>query len=145
MEHNSFRSSFFCLTFNKVKIKLNINEIKIKIDFNIVKVYYKYQVERRFLYMDNIPAWLSEMDEQELDFIKLFLISSGSLKELAKHYEITYPTIRLRLDRLIQKIEITEKEKSDDLISLVKELTLQDKLDLTTAKQLIDAYQKEKK
>ena len=94
--------------------------------------------------MDRIPAWLSEMDEKELNFIKFFLLASGSLKELAKKYEITYPTIRLRLDRLIQKIEMAEAQPSDDLISLVKELTLQDKLDLDTAKQLIETYQKEK-
>ncbi|NLJ93901.1 MAG: DUF2089 domain-containing protein [Clostridiaceae bacterium] len=94
--------------------------------------------------MDNIPAWLLELDEKELDFVKLFVLSSGSLKELANHYEITYPTLRLRLDRLIQKIEIAEQKTSDDLVSLVKELTLQDKLDLETAKQIINTYQKEK-
>lgn len=92
---------------------------------------------------NQIPAWLSELETEELDFIKLFILASGSLKELAAHYDITYPTIRLRLDRLIQKIEVTENQQPGNMISLIKELTLQDKLDLDTAKQLIEAYQQE--
>ncbi len=93
--------------------------------------------------INKIPAWLSELETEELDFIKLFVLASGSLKELAEHYEITYPTIRLRLDRLIQKIELAEQQQPGDMISLIKELTLQNKLDLDTAKQLIDTYQRE--
>lgn len=92
---------------------------------------------------DKVPIWLAELTENELEFIKLFVLASGSLKELAKHYEITYPTIRLKLDRLIQKIEITEQQQPSNMIDLIKELTLQDKLDLETAKQLMDAYENE--
>lgn len=93
--------------------------------------------------IDKIPIWLAELNENELEFIKLFVLASGSLKELAKHYKITYPTIRLKLDRLIQKIEITEQRQPGNLIDLIKELTLQNKLDLDTAKQLLDAYENE--
>ena len=31
----------------------------------------------------------------------------GKLKEIAKQYSVTYPTVRLRLDKLIQKIQMT--------------------------------------
>ncbi|MGI6579285.1 MAG: DUF2089 family protein [Saccharofermentanales bacterium] len=92
---------------------------------------------------DRFPIWLTELSEEDLEFIKLFVLASGSLKELAKHYEITYPTIRLKLDRLIQKIEISDQHQPDSLIDLIKELTLQNKLDLDTAKQLIEMYEKE--
>jgi len=37
------------------------------------------------------------------------LLVSGSLKDLAGRYGVSYPTVRLRLDRLIQKIEIFER------------------------------------
>lgn len=83
---------------------------------------------------DRFPIWLTELSAEDLEFIKLFVLASGSLKELAKHYEITYPTIRLKLDRLIQKIEISDQHQPDSLIDLIKELTLQNKLDLDTAK-----------
>jgi hypothetical protein len=36
-------------------------------------------------------------------------MTSGSLKDLAARYGVSYPTVRLRLDRLIQKIEVFEK------------------------------------
>lgn len=93
--------------------------------------------------MEKLPGWLTELDGDELEFIKFFILASGSLKELAQIYNITYPTIRLRLDRLIQKIEAADKQKPSNLVNLIKELTLQDKLDLDTATQLIKAYRKE--
>ncbi|HHT24240.1 MAG TPA: DUF2089 domain-containing protein [Clostridiaceae bacterium] len=93
--------------------------------------------------IDQIPRWLTELSEDELHFIKLFVLASGSLKELAKHYEITYPTIRLKLDRLIHKIEISDQHQPSGMIDLIKELTLQNKLDLATAKQLLEMYEKE--
>ncbi|HZJ68516.1 MAG TPA: DUF2089 family protein [Candidatus Eisenbacteria bacterium] len=94
---------------------------------------------------DNIPNWLTELAEDELEFIKLFVLTSGSLKELAEHYQITYPTIRLRLDRLIQKIKFSEQQEPNNMIELIKELTLQDKLDLATAKRLLEAHENERK
>lgn len=93
--------------------------------------------------MEKLPGWLTELETNDLEFIKLFILASGSLKELAKIYDITYPTIRLRLDRLIQKIETADRRTPANLVDLIKELTLQDKLDLDTAKQLIKAYREE--
>ena len=49
------------------------------------------------------PAWLVAMGPDDLQFVKRFLLASGSLKDLARQYEVSYPTIRSRLDRLIAK------------------------------------------
>ena len=38
-----------------------------------------------------------------------FLLSSGTLKQLATEYGISYPTIRLRLDRLIEKVRLIDE------------------------------------
>lgn len=89
-----------------------------------------------------IPEWLSGLEDEDLSFIKKFILSSGSLKEMAKEYGVTYPTVRLRLDRLIQKIKIGESSESDPYISLVKRLAINDKLDFDTAKLLISEYKK---
>ncbi len=92
-----------------------------------------------------IPLWLENLEEEEeWEFIRKFILSSGSLKEMAGIYGVTYPTMRLRLDRLIEKIRLQEKEESDDYVLLIKRLALNDKLDFDTAKILIDNYRKEK-
>ncbi len=102
--------------------------------------------------MDNIPKWLENLDDEDINFIKKFILSSGSLKEVASIYNVTYPTVRLRLDKLIQKIElndktpsepyINDKTPSEPYISLIKQLALKDKLDFETAKLLINEYKK---
>ena len=56
--------------------------------------------------LNSLPKWLTNLEEEDLNFIKKFILSSGSLKEVAKLYEVTYTTVRLRLDKLIQKIKI---------------------------------------
>ena len=93
---------------------------------------------------ETLPDWLAGLDEEDLGFIKKFLLSSGSLKEVAQLYGVTYPTVRLRLDRLIQKIRLTETAEADPYVSLVKRLAVDDKLDFETAKLLIDTYRKTK-
>lgn len=94
--------------------------------------------------MATMPAWLAELDEEDLAFVKKFLLASGSLKEVAALYGVSYPTVRLRLDRLIQKIRLTETAEADSYVSLVKRLAVDDKLDFDTAKLLITEYRKAK-
>ena len=94
--------------------------------------------------MATLPAWMSELDTEDLEFTKKFLLSSGSLKEVAALYGVSYPTVRLRLDRLIQKIRLSETAEADPYVSLVKRLAVDDRLDFETAKILITEYRKTK-
>ncbi|HEU2584004.1 TPA: DUF2089 family protein [Streptococcus pneumoniae] len=94
--------------------------------------------------MEIVPEWMANLDDEDLSFIKNFILSSGSLKEIAKQYEVTYPTVRLRLDRLIQKIQISEDNANEPYISLIKRLAVNDKLDFETAKILVSEYKKMK-
>ena len=64
---------------------------------------------------------------------------------MASIYGVTYPTVRLRLDKLIQKIKIGEDNANDPYIALVKRMAVNDKLDFDTAKLLINEYKKVKK
>jgi len=117
-------------------------KIKIYIDFNNIKCYFNNvkggeDVER-------IPDWIMQLEEEDLAFIKNFVLASGSLKEIAGIYGVTYPTVRLRLDKLIQKIQLTEQKEQEPYVRLIKELAMDDKLDFDTAKLLITAYRKEK-
>ena len=95
--------------------------------------------------VDVVPGWMANLEGEDVAFIKRFLLASGSLKEVARQYGVTYPTVRLRLDRLIQKIEAADEGESDPYVALVKQLALQDKLEFDTAKLLIRAYQETKK
>ncbi len=91
-----------------------------------------------------VPGWMQGLDDEDISFIKKFLLASGSLKEIATQYGVTYPTVRLRLDRLIQKITLSEDTENDRYIALIKRLAIDDKLDFDTAKLLINEYRKEK-
>ncbi len=95
--------------------------------------------------IDVIPDWLTALDDEDISFVKKFILSSGSLKEIASVYGVTYPTVRLRLDRLIQKIQISEDTSNDPYISLIKRLAVNEKLDFDTAKILISEYKKIRK
>lgn len=95
--------------------------------------------------MTTMPPWMADLDEQDLTFVKRFLLASGSLKEVASQYGVSYPTVRLRLDRLIQKIRLSDTAEADPYVSLVKLLAVDDKLDFDTAKVLIAAYRETQK
>lgn len=56
-------------------------------------------------------TWLDYLSDEDLAFIKRFILCSGSLKDLAATYGISYPTIRLRLDRLIAKIQVVDEQQ----------------------------------
>ena len=60
------------------------------------------------------PTWLVALSDDDLLFLKRFLMSSGSLKKLAGVYGVTYPTIRSRLDKLIDRVNAVEATASDD-------------------------------
>jgi len=92
--------------------------------------------------IDHVPEWMISFEDEDTVFIKKFLLASGSLKEMAQQYGVTYPTVRLRLDKLIQKIQISEDTTNDPFVGLLKRLAVADKLDFDTAKILISEYKK---
>lgn len=61
-----------------------------------------------------LPVWLEQLDDEDLQFLRRFLLASGSLKDLAAEYGISYPTVRSRLDRLIAKVQAAEDPRATD-------------------------------
>ncbi|MBN2794943.1 MAG: DUF2089 family protein [Clostridia bacterium] len=92
-----------------------------------------------------LPEWMANLQDEVIAFIKKFVLASGSLKDVAKIYDVTYPTVRLRLDKLIQKIKLQEDAANEPYIQLIKRLTIDDKITFETAKILINEYKKVKK
>lgn len=92
-----------------------------------------------------VPGWMADLEDEDVSFIRNFLLASGSLKEVAAQYAVTYPTVRLRLDRLIQKIRLNEEQEQDPYVGLIKRLAVNDKIDFEAAKLLIQEYRKKQK
>lgn len=92
-----------------------------------------------------VPEWMTNLDDEDMAFVKKFIMASGSLKEIANLYGVTYPTVRLRLDKLIQKIQISEDTANEPYIALIKRLAVNEKVDFDTAKILINEYKKTQK
>lgn len=84
--------------------------------------------------------WIFQLEDDDISFIKNFIIASGSLKELASQYEVSYHIVRNKLNALIQKVKLSETDKEDPFINYVKSLALEDDYNYETAKRLIEKY-----
>ncbi len=92
----------------------------------------------------NAPNWILSLEEEDLEFIKNFILNSGSLKEIAKIYNVSYPTVRIRLDRLIEKIKLNDAAENEEFIKFIKQLTIDNRINLEEAKLIIEKYKQEK-
>ncbi len=89
-------------------------------------------------------TWLDYLSDDDLAFVKRFVLASGSLKELAQVYGISYPTVRLRLDRLIAKIQVVEDQQvTSPFEKLLRGQYADGKIDLDTLKRLLTAHREE--
>lgn len=52
----------------------------------------------------DIPR-LMRLSPREVEFVEAFVTSSGSLKEMARRMEVSYPTVRNLLDEIIGKLK----------------------------------------
>jgi hypothetical protein len=86
-------------------------------DLNIIKVECE-NCKTKFEGNFEIPHLL-QLSDDDLQFILDFVKCSGSLKEMAKKHNVSYPTFRNRLNSVIDKLNETdnqqELQKSDIL------------------------------
>ena len=88
-----------------------------------------------------IPNWLAALDEEDCQFLRRFVLASGSLKALAGEYGVSYPTIRARLDRLIAKIQAAEDTRIQDPFERKLRMLVADtKLPSWLAKELLQSH-----
>lgn len=129
--------------------KLVVFLILLNIHFNIIKLFifylkYKYVIlQKEVINMDTVPMWMKNLDDEDMIFIKRFLLASGSLKEVAKLYGVTYPTVRVRLNKLIDKIKLAEdKTDNDEFVELIKRYVIDEDIEFDVVKNLITEYKK---
>lgn len=90
--------------------------------------------------------WFERLEPDEVGFVRRFVLSSGSLKEMAKEYCVSYPTIRQRLDGLIDKIGRTTRERQvTELRRVVRQMVEDGELDLPEARKVLAAGAKDLK
>jgi hypothetical protein len=88
--------------------------------------------------------WIDFLEDEDLSFIKRLVLFSGSLKDLATAYDVTYPTVRLRLDRLIAKLKVfDDAEIQDDFERQLRATYAEGKIDAASFKRLLNAYRTE--
>ena len=89
-------------------------------------------------------SWLAKLSDEDASFIKRFVLASGSLKDLASAYGISYPTVRLRLDRLIEKIKVLDSQEIvSEFERTLRVRYTEGKIDMETLKALLTAHQRE--
>lgn len=92
----------------------------------------------------NKEPWIEHLTTEDLGFLKRFLLSSGTLKDLARQYGVSYPTVRLRLDRLIAKVRlIDEGEVAGPFELRLRALFADGKVDDDAFRQLLEAHRSE--
>lgn len=80
---------------------------------------------------------LAMLPREDLDLIVELVLCSGSLKDLATRYGITYPTIRLRLDRVIERLrQAMAGRKPDPVSELLAKLVERGELSVSGAKTI---------
>ena len=88
-----------------------------------------------------MPEWMTALEEEDWQFIKRFVLASGSLKQMAEDYSVSYPTVRARLNRLIAKVRAAEEPATKDpLERRLRILVADGRLSTSMAKQLIGAH-----
>lgn len=94
-------------------------------------------LKKEGVFMNN---WINELTEEEGEFVRNFVLNSGSLKKLAKIYDVSYPTIRHKLDGIIDKLSVKDKNKSD-FKKKVMQLVIDEDISFSVAQQILDIYE----
>lgn len=83
---------------------------------------------------------LAGMDPTDLSLIVSFVLCSGSLKALAKERGVSYPTIRARLDGLIERLrDSVEGRERDPLADTLADLVERGEMSVGAARRVLEA------
>lgn len=82
---------------------------------------------------------LVSLPAEDLDLITELVLRSGSLKGLAEAYGVSYPTIRNRMDRVIERLrETIEGRQPDELTELLATLLERGEITASAARRVRD-------
>ena len=84
---------------------------------------------------------LVSLEEEDLEFVLRMVLASGSLKDLARQYGVSYPTIRARLDRLISRLQaLVEGRQPDPMAELLADFVDRQELTPAAARKILKLH-----
>lgn len=82
---------------------------------------------------------IAQLPEEDLNLILELVLQSGSLKALAESYSVSYPTIRNRLDCVIERLrQAVSGKKPDPINDLLASLVERQQLSIAGARAIRD-------
>jgi hypothetical protein len=81
---------------------------------------------------------LANLPMEHQRFIEIFVLASGNLKQIAEQAGVSYPTVRSRLDKVIDSLR-QEISRTGDVRGKVDDAIHQGKLDADEAARIIKA------
>jgi hypothetical protein len=89
------------------------------------------------------PHPLLALDEADREFVLRLVLASGSLKDLAQVYGVSYPTIRAKLDRLIARLqELLAERPVDPMADRLADLLAKGEVSASAARSILDLHRK---
>lgn len=89
--------------------------------------------------------WFLKLSTEDQEFVKQLVLSSGSLKQLAKIYDVSYPTVRTRLNMVIQTINLIDSKQANSFEGRIMKMVIAEKISLDVAKEIISDYREANK
>ncbi|TWT46636.1 DUF2089 family protein [Botrimarina hoheduenensis] len=84
---------------------------------------------------------LESLSVEDKEFVLRFVLASGSLKDVAQAYGVSYPTLRTRLDQLIARLnEIAAGRTPDPMAELIASMVDRGQLGTKEAMRLLTTH-----
>lgn len=84
---------------------------------------------------------IDELTAEDKEFVLRFVLASGSLKEVAEGYGVSYPTLRARLDRLIERLtELAAGRQPDPMAELLATMVERGQVTAKDAQRLLKTH-----
>ena len=87
---------------------------------------------------------LARLPREDQDLVLQLVLKSGSLKELAESYRVSYPTIRGRLNRVIERVQaLVNGQEPDPLSDMLAGFVERGEMSVTAARAIRDLARKQ--
>ena len=84
---------------------------------------------------------IDSLTPEDKEFVLRFVLASGSLKEVAEGYGVSYPTLRARLDRLIERLtELAAGRRPDPMAELLATMVERGQVAAKDAQRLLKTH-----
>jgi hypothetical protein len=87
-------------------------------------------------------SWIDVLSESDKNFIRNFVLCSGNFRELSRVYDVSYPTIRSKVDKVIAKIEV-HSQLEDPFTTRLRVLALEERIPADIVSKITDIFHEE--